>query len=164
MRPRRRTFVRTAALASGGAWLTRGIRLLRAKPLGLAPGVQLWSVREELKANPEGTLRRLATIGYSEVELFETPKAPRESRKRVEDAGLKCVSGHFELKDPATIAAAQELGSIPRASNCYTSRIWCRAIMSRQPSTPRTKTPTQKLASGPSIGRSCLRQRVITGT
>ena len=113
MRLSRRTFVRTAALASGGAWLTRGLRPLRANPLGLAPGVQLWSVREELKANPERTLRRLAAIGYREVELFETPKAPGEFRKRVEDSGLKCVSGHFELKDlkdPATIAAAQELG------------------------------------------------------
>lgn len=113
MRLSRRTFVRTAALASGGAWLTRGIPLLWAQPLGLAPGVQLWSVREELKANPERTLRRLAEIGYREVELFETPKAPREFRRRVEDAGLKCVSGHFELKDlkdPVTIAAAQELG------------------------------------------------------
>jgi len=113
MRLSRRTFVRTAALASGGAWLTRGVIPLRANPLGLAPGVQLWSVREELKANPERTLRRLAAIGYREVELFETPKAPGEFRKRVEDSGLKCVSGHFELKDlkdPATIAAAQELG------------------------------------------------------
>lgn len=75
--------------------------------------MQLWSVREELKRNPEGTLRQLAAIGYREVELFETPKSPREFRKQVEDAGLTCVSGHFELKDlkdSTTIAAAQELG------------------------------------------------------
>jgi sugar phosphate isomerase/epimerase len=109
----RRTFIRGAALGSGGAWLARGSRLLRANPLGLAPGVQLWTVREEMKDNLDGTLRQLAAIGYREIELFETPKAPREFRKKVENAGLKCVSGHFELKDlkdPATIAAAQELG------------------------------------------------------
>lgn len=108
----RRTFLR-AGLAGGAAWLTPGIRLLRANPIGLAPGVQLWSVREELKADPEGTLRQLTAIGYRDVELFETPKAPGEFRKRVEDAGLKCVSEHFELKDlknPAAIAAAQALG------------------------------------------------------
>jgi len=113
MKLSRRTFVRNAALAGGSAWLARGVRMLRANPIGLAPGVQLWSVREELKENFEGTLRRLAQIGYREVELFETPKAPGEFKKKVEDAGLKCVSGHFELKDlkdPATIAAAQELG------------------------------------------------------
>ncbi len=109
----RRRFVRSAALAGAAAWLARGARLLRANPLGLPPGVQLWSVREQLKTDPDGTLRQLAAIGYREVELFETPKRPRDFRKMAEDAGLKCVSGHFELKDmkdPATIAVAQELG------------------------------------------------------
>ena len=109
----RRTFIHSAALASGAAWLARGGSLVHGNPLGLAPGVQLWSVREQIKDNLDGTLRQLATIGYREVELFETPKSPVKFRKKVEDAGLKCVSGHFELKDfkdPATIAAARALG------------------------------------------------------
>jgi len=107
----RRTFIRSAALAAGAAWL--GSRPLSADPLGLSPGVQLWSVRELLKTDPAGTLRQLAAIGYREIELFETPTSPRDFRKMVEDAGLRCVSGHFELKDmkdPVTIAAARELG------------------------------------------------------
>jgi sugar phosphate isomerase/epimerase len=85
----------------------------RTDPLGLAPGVQLWSVREDLKRNLDGTLRKIAAIGYREVELFEVPKSAREFRKKVEAAGLTCVSGHFELKDlknPTAIAAARELG------------------------------------------------------
>jgi sugar phosphate isomerase/epimerase len=109
----RRRFLGSAAFAGGLAWLAPYTRLLRANPIGLAPGVQLWSVREELKANPERTLRQVAAIGYREVELFETPQSPREFRKMVEDAGLKCLSGHFELKDlsdPVTIAAAHDLG------------------------------------------------------
>jgi sugar phosphate isomerase/epimerase len=109
----RREFIQSAALGSGATWLIRDGSLLRASPLGLAPGVQLWSVREQLKDNFDGTLRQLAAIGYREVELFETPKNPADFRKRVEDAGLKCVSGHFELKDlkdPATVAAAHTLG------------------------------------------------------
>jgi sugar phosphate isomerase/epimerase len=113
MKISRRMFVRSAALAAGAAVLGRVSRPLSADPLGLPPGVQLWSVRELLKTNPSGTLRQLAAIGYREVELFETPTSPRDFRKIVEDAGLKCVSGHFELKDmkdPATIAAANELG------------------------------------------------------
>ncbi len=88
-------------------------RLSSAAPLGLAPGVQLWSVREQLKQDLSGTLRKLHSIGYREVELFELPLSPREFRKQVEDAGLNCVSGHFELmsfKNPAVIAAVQELG------------------------------------------------------
>lgn len=109
----RRAFIHSAAVASGAVWLARGGSLLQGSPLGLAPGVQLWSVREQIKDNLDGTLHQLAAIGYREVELFETPKAPVEFRRKVEDAGLKCVSGHFELKDlkdPATIAAAHELG------------------------------------------------------
>jgi len=109
----RREFIHSVALATGAGWLGRGARLMRGNPLGLAPGVQLWSVREQVKDNLDGTLRQLAAIGYREVELFETPKQPADFRKRVEDAGLKCVSGHFELKDlkdPATIASAQALG------------------------------------------------------
>jgi sugar phosphate isomerase/epimerase len=109
----RRSFVRNACLTGAALWLARGSRRIGASPLGLPVGVQLWSVREELKTDPDGTLRKLAAIGYREVELFETPRSPREFRKRVEDAGLKCVSGHFELrdmKDPAIVAAAQELG------------------------------------------------------
>jgi len=113
MRISRRNYLRCAILAGGAAWLGRSSRLFEALPLGLPAGVQLWSVREQLKTDPDGTLRKLAEIGYREVELFETPESPREFRKMVEDAGLKCVSGHFELKDmkdPATIAAANELG------------------------------------------------------
>ena len=109
----RRTFILSGALACGAAWLSRDGSLVRRNSLGLAPGVQLWSVREQIKNNLDGTLQHLAAIGYREVELFETPKSPGEFRKKVEDAGLKCVSGHFELKDlkdPATIAAAQALG------------------------------------------------------
>ncbi len=109
----RRTFILSGTLASGAAWLSRDGSLVRGNSLGLAPGVQLWSVREQIKNNLDGTLRHLAAIGYREVELFETPKSPGEFRKKVEDAGMKCVSGHFELKDlkdPATIAAAQALG------------------------------------------------------
>lgn len=103
----RRTFIRNtlAALACS--------RLARTAPLGLVPGVQLWSVRQELKRDPQGTLRKLSAIGYREVELFELPKSPGEFRKKIEDANLTCVSGHFEmkdLKDPATITGAGELG------------------------------------------------------
>ena len=77
----RRKFIHTAALASGTAWLGRGARLLRGNPLGLPPGVQLWSVRETRRDILEATLRQLAAIGYREVELFETPKSPARVQK-----------------------------------------------------------------------------------
>ncbi len=113
MQSSRRNFLRSTALAGGAAWLAQRAGVLRADPIGLTPGMQLWTVRAELRKDFSGTLRQVAAIGYREVELFETPKQPREFRKQVEDAGLKCVSGHFELfqlKDPKTVDAAGQLG------------------------------------------------------
>src|SRR2546428_8990423 len=95
----RRTFILSGALACGAAWLSRDGSLVRRNSLGLAPGVQLWSVREQIKNILDGTLHNLAAIGYREVELFEPPKSPGELGRKVEDAGLKSLAGHFDLKD-----------------------------------------------------------------
>jgi sugar phosphate isomerase/epimerase len=47
------------------------------------------------------------------VELFELPPSPPEFRKKCDDLGLKCVSGHFyldSLSNRKTIDAAKVLG------------------------------------------------------
>lgn len=92
---------------------SEGAEILRAFPLHLAPGLQLWSVKDELAKNQDATLRRIAQIGYREVELFELPESPGGFRKKCADVGLRCVSGHFYLDSLArqkTIDAAKELG------------------------------------------------------
>lgn len=87
---------------------------LHANPLGLPIGLQLWTVREELKKNFDATLRKIAQIGYREVELFELPAGSKEYRKqRFADAGLRALSGHFyldEFKNQRTVDAAKDLG------------------------------------------------------
>jgi sugar phosphate isomerase/epimerase len=87
---------------------------LSANPLDLPIGLQLWTVREELKKNFNATLHKIAEIGYREVELFELPVSnPHYRKKNFSDAGLTCVSGHFyldEFKNPRIIDAAKELG------------------------------------------------------
>lgn len=96
------------------ACLSTSTGRLRANPLGLPIGLQLWTVREELKKNFDATLRKVAQIGYREVELFELPAGSKEYRKqRFADAGLRVISGHFyldEFKSQRTIDAAKELG------------------------------------------------------
>ena len=82
-------------------------------PLGLPPGLQLWTVQDELRANAAVTLRALSRMGIRELELFELPRAPREFRKQCEDLGLSLVSGHFYLQSLAnakTLDAAHVLG------------------------------------------------------
>jgi len=81
-----------------------------------AIGVQLYSVREELGADFEGTLGRIAEIGYSQVELAGLHgRTPEEVRSTLDVLGLDAVSMHVSLpelsrKTDQVIADAQTLG------------------------------------------------------
>lgn len=68
-----------------------------ANPLGLPIGLQTYTVRNDLKADFAGTLRKVAAMGYREVEVngdwYGRPAA--ELRKMLDDAGLRAPSAHF---------------------------------------------------------------------
>jgi sugar phosphate isomerase/epimerase len=89
----RRKFVQSASLAviAGRSQLLGKVRAI--KPLGL----ELYTVRRELSADPEKTLAAVAAIGYSYVEvvwpLLKMPVA--DFRKMLDGAGLKARSGHI---------------------------------------------------------------------
>jgi sugar phosphate isomerase/epimerase len=88
-------------------------RRAHAYPLGLRPGLQLWSVKDALEADQAGTLRRLGAMGYREVELYQLPPSPREFKRQCQDAGLEIVGGHFYLQSldhRKTIDGALQLG------------------------------------------------------
>jgi sugar phosphate isomerase/epimerase len=71
-----------------------------AMPLGLAPGIQLYSVREQMAKDFEGTLAAVHTAGFQEVESASLPKKPAaDIRKALDHAGLKCVSSHRSFTD-----------------------------------------------------------------
>ncbi len=79
-------------------------------------GLQLFSVREDLVKDFPGTLKRVAAIGYREVEAagFYNHSAS-DVKQMMADAGLHCVSAHYSLADllkstDATIAYAKTLG------------------------------------------------------
>ena len=69
-----------------------------ASPLKHPLGVQLYMVGAELKADVNGTLKKLRAIGYQHVESFSLAglTAP-EFRKALDDADLKCHSCHLML-------------------------------------------------------------------
>lgn len=98
----RRTFVRTGALALTGTAVFGNTFCSSSKQTGLT-GLQLYSVRDDMSADPQGTLSKLAEMGYIYVEhagyadrLFYG-YAPAEFRKILDDRGLKMVSGHVEF-------------------------------------------------------------------
>jgi sugar phosphate isomerase/epimerase len=84
---------------------------------GLPPiGLQLYTVGAEMDNDPEGTLRRVASIGYKTVELSPMGKTPaKDLRKMLDDNQLANPSGHYMLPDlmtnlQQTIAFAKLLG------------------------------------------------------
>lgn len=101
------------AAAAFAALGSLAARRARAYPLGLEPGLQLWSVKDALASDPAGTLRKIGAMGYREVELYELPSSTAEFKRQCDEAGLTVVGGHFylqSLKDRRTIDAALQLG------------------------------------------------------
>jgi sugar phosphate isomerase/epimerase len=109
-------------LTSAGAGLTtlalgRAGRLL-ANPYNLPVGLQLYTVRDHLEKDLPGTLKKVAAIGYHDIEVggFEYyGQKPAELRRMLTDNGLKAVSTHFtedQLKSniDKNIAGAKECG------------------------------------------------------
>ena len=69
-------------------------------PLGLKPGIQLYSVREQMAQDFEGTLAAVREAGFAEVESAALPKkSATEIRSALDKAGLKCVSSHRSFVD-----------------------------------------------------------------
>ena len=95
----RRDFMRKGALGLLGttAWLTA----TKAKAAtGELMGLQLYSVRDDMKKDPMGTLKQLSAMGYKNVEHANYVErkfygyAPKEFRKILDDLGMKMPSGH----------------------------------------------------------------------
>ena len=63
---------------------------------GLPIGIQLYMVNADLMKDPEGTLKKIAEIGYSEVETAEWGKlSAAQFRDLLRDAGLRVPSAHL---------------------------------------------------------------------
>ena len=113
----RRRFLQKAGVGLTACALNRNGQL-HGNPYGMPIGLQLYTVREHLKKDWEGTLKRVAELGYQEVELGSFDfygKKPAELRRILSDHGLKAISTHFtepQLKsDPEKHAAeAKECG------------------------------------------------------
>jgi len=69
-------------------------------PLGLPIGIQLYTVREETAKDLNGTLQKLASYGYGEVELAGYyGKSAKELRSFLNGFGLTAPSTHQGLTD-----------------------------------------------------------------
>jgi sugar phosphate isomerase/epimerase len=94
----------TAATVAASAWVP-GSRVM-ASPLSTPPvgkkkiGLQLYSLRDDMAKDPEGTLREVAKMGYSFIETYGYRegkffgKSPKEFSDFVSGLGMKMTSSH----------------------------------------------------------------------
>jgi sugar phosphate isomerase/epimerase len=110
-------------------------------------GFQIWTINKELRSDFARTLKKMAAMGYSQVEMCSplgygfkslNEMSGNEMRKIIEDAGLICNSSHFtqgELRKDLEnrIEWASQLGmkqmaqSMPRIPREATMDDWRKA-------------------------------------
>lgn len=77
----------------------RGFVSALAPSKSIPVGLELYSVREALKKDPEATVRAVAQMGYQCVEFYApyfdwTEAQAKQMRKLMDDLGIKCYSTH----------------------------------------------------------------------
>ena len=113
----RRVFLQGAAASVVYGSMAMSAKRAFASPMGLPVGLQLYSVRELLPKDYEGTLRQIAALGFEEVEAAGFyGHSPKDVRAAMGSAGLNCVSAHYSYADLSksleeTIEFNHELGS-----------------------------------------------------
>jgi sugar phosphate isomerase/epimerase len=100
----RRNFLKNSAfLAAGSLLLPKFGR--SASPFHRVKhiGIQLYTVRTEMLADPVGTLKKVAEVGFKELESARSDKGnyyglkPKEIRNICHDLGMKLRSGHIHV-------------------------------------------------------------------
>jgi sugar phosphate isomerase/epimerase len=112
----RRTFLETATTVTAATVLTSKFGLAASEHKINKIGVQLYTVRDLMKDDFDGTIAKVAQIGYKEVEFAGYfGRTGKQVREVVDKNGLKAPSTHVqydELDDkfPAVIETSNEIG------------------------------------------------------
>jgi len=99
MNTSRRSFLKNSAVLLAGTSLLPNAAFAAGKPSEII-GLQLYSVRDDMKKDPVGTLTQLAKIGYKHVEHANYIDrkfygyTAKEFKKILGDLGLKMPCGH----------------------------------------------------------------------
>ena len=102
----RRAFIKNNGLLLTGAMLFSS-DLIASKKKKKITGIQLYSVRDDMKKDPSGTLKQLADMGYKYVEHANYVDRKfygwnaKEFKKVLDDLGLQMKSGHTVMNAKA---------------------------------------------------------------
>ena len=98
--PTRRTFLQQAAALAAAPPLAP---MRQASPPRYKMGLQLYTIRDAMARDVDGTLQRIAALGYQEVETYGFDPAAlgyykmpaRDFAQRLRHHGLTTPSGHY---------------------------------------------------------------------
>ncbi len=119
----RREFLKKSAMGAIAAGILPAARDLAANPLGMPIGSQTYPHRQRIRDGDfAGLCADMAGLGIGNVELcspgyseFASLADGKQTRKILDDHGLKCPSAHFEMaefrtKQQQMIAWAKDIG------------------------------------------------------
>ncbi len=103
MKTRRDFLIETGAIAIGSLILPSSFSTIPEKARNI--GVQLYTFRREMSANPAGTLKQIASLGIKQIESASSEKGnyyglkPKEIKKICSDLGMTLRSGHVQINE-----------------------------------------------------------------
>jgi sugar phosphate isomerase/epimerase len=114
----RRDFIKTAGMMVAGSLLLPKLSWSSGVNKIDDVGIQLYTVRKEMLEDPVTTLKKLAKIGFKEIESARSEKgnyyglAPKEIKKIASDLGMNIRSGHVHVDNDwkKSIQEATETG------------------------------------------------------
>jgi len=121
----RRTFLRSATTATAAtlfasrfSWAAGAHRIDKL-------GVQLYTVRDQMKEDFEGTIAKVAKIGYKEVEFAGYfGRTPQQVRSTLEKNGLTSPSGHVDYEVLAPDRWPEQIESAKTIGQSYIVNPW----------------------------------------
>jgi sugar phosphate isomerase/epimerase len=123
-------------------------RLAWGEAMGLQPGIQLYTVREDLPKDTPGTLKQLHDIGFREVETAGFGKySVKEFRQLLDDSGLKAPSAHLNMNAPDLGPIFEDAHAL--GAHFATSSSLATGNMPRQPRPPAGSPSAPRPVMGP---------------
>lgn len=153
----RRDFLKSTALALGTAVLP-AVNALAGKKVKTV-GIQLYSVRNEMLKDAVGTLKKLASFGYKELESARSEKgnyyglSPKEIKKICSDLGMTVRSGHVHVDDKFQ-------QSIDQASEAGQEYLICSSMPSEGQTVDNYKKAAEVFMKA---GEDCKKQKIKFG-